>query len=121
MTSPRLVACCTVAVAVVGMALALRPPALAAQAVPPPDTAPRAAADTAATKTAAEIPDSLLAAGDSEASYSVLVARLGVFPDDFEARWRATRAALGLGIMGADPDTRRHWLREADAHVALTA
>jgi tetratricopeptide (TPR) repeat protein len=107
MTSPRLVACSTVAVAVVGMSLALRTPAMAAQTVPPPDTT--------LTKTAAQISDSLLFAGDSEGSYAVLVARLGVFPDDFEARWRATRGALGLGIMGADADTRRHWLQEADA------
>jgi len=67
-------------------------------------------------KSAAEISDSLLAAGDPEVSYAVLVARLGVEPDDYEARWRATRGALGLGIMGADRETRRRWLRQADAH-----
>jgi tetratricopeptide (TPR) repeat protein len=102
MTPARLVASCAVA-----MAFALP---LEGQDVP-------ARADTAARpKSAAEISDSLLTAGDAEASYSVLIARLGVAPDDFEARWRATRAALGLGIMGADADTRRRWLREADAH-----
>ncbi|HSW29361.1 MAG TPA: tetratricopeptide repeat protein [Longimicrobiales bacterium] len=112
MTFPRLVAFRALAVAAAAAAMvpALRP-RLAGQAVPPTDTS----ADTAVAKTAAEVSDSLLAAGDTEASYAVLVARLGVFPDDFEARWRAARAALGLGIMGADADTRRYWLQEADA------
>ncbi len=113
MTSSGLVASCTVTVAAVGMALVLQPLPLAGQTVL--GAVDTAAEDTPATKTAAEISDSLLFAGDSEASYAVLVARLGVEPDDFEARWRATRAALGFGIMGADADTRRSWLREADA------
>lgn len=113
MTVARLVASCTLAAAAAGMGPALRPPPLVGQAVPGAVAA--AVADTSAIKTAAEISDSLLFAGDSEAAYAVLVARLGLEPDDFEARWRATRAALGLGIMGADAETRRRWLREADA------
>ena len=108
MIPARLVASCATAVAALAMAVAPSASPLLGQAASTP-------ADTAAVKSAAEISDSLLAAGDAEASYAVLVARLGVFPDDFEARWRATRAALGLGILGADADTRGHWLREADA------
>jgi hypothetical protein len=57
-----------------------------------------------------------LSAGDVEGSYAVLSARLAGDPDDFEARWRATRGALGLGIAGATREERRPWLREADAH-----
>jgi tetratricopeptide (TPR) repeat protein len=114
MIPARLVVSCAVGIAA-GAALAWPPAPAAGQAAPPPAVKP--APDGAApSKSAAEISDSLLAAGDSEASYAVLVARLGVEPDDYEARWRATRGALGLGIMGADAETRRRWLREADAH-----
>lgn len=109
----RLVAGLAVALAAVGAALAAGRP-VGAQAVPAQETARPDPAS--ADKTAAEISDSLLAEGDSEASYSVLVARLGLVADDYEARWRATRAALGLGIMAPDKETRRRWLREADAH-----
>ncbi|NJD19590.1 MAG: hypothetical protein FIA95_09965 [Gemmatimonadetes bacterium] len=110
MTPPRPAARRAVALAIVGMGLA-------SGALPVHAQATSTAADTAAVeKAAVEISDSLLAAGESEASYSVLVARLGIVPDDYEARWRATRGALGLGIMGADKETRRHWLQEADAH-----
>jgi len=68
------------------------------------------------TATAVQIADSLLSAGDVEGSYAALEAQLDRDPDDFEARWRATRAALGLGIAGATHQERQTRLREADAH-----
>lgn len=87
--------------------LVCAPVALGAQTAPPPPPPERSAV---------EIADSLLGAKDSEGSYAVLAARLEVAPDDFEARWRATRGALGLGIMGPDRESRRAWLRVADEH-----
>lgn len=87
--------------------LACAPSALGAQTtaeLPPPE------------RSAVEMADSLLGVKDTEGSYAVLAARLEAAPDDFEARWRATRAALGLGIMGPDRESRRAWLRVADEH-----
>lgn len=103
------------AAALATLGVLLAPPA--ARLVPPlgAQQAPAQADTVARAKSAVEISDSLLAAGDAEASYAVLVAYLGVAPDDFEARWRATRDALGLGIIAADREARRTWLREADA------
>jgi len=88
------------------------PGALAAQSAPTSD--PAYAAPQASVRSAVEIADSLMTEEDTEGSYAVLAARLEVAPDDFEARWRATRGALGLGIMGADRDIRQVWLRIAD-------
>ena len=65
---------------------------------------------------AVAIADSLLGAGDLPGSYAVLAARLAEAPDDYEARWRATRSALGMGIVGTTHEARRTWLRVADAH-----
>lgn len=62
------------------------------------------------------IADSLFVAGALRESYQALQARLAEAPSDYEARWRATRGALGLGIAGATREERRNWLREADAH-----
>lgn len=104
--------------AVLTSAVALVPLAgQTAQAQAHPIGTATARPDTAdPSRVAALLADSLLAEGESEASYSVLVARLGLAPDDAEARWRATRAALGLGIMDPSREARLRWLREADAH-----
>lgn len=79
--------------------------------------APQSAAKSgphAEVKSAVAVADSLLAAGDLEKSYAVLAVRLAASPDDYEARWRATRGALGLGIVGTTHEIRLEWLREAD-------
>lgn len=110
MTRARLRASWLAALAAAGAVLASSTPPLRAQTPPPKSGAPEEG------KTAAEIADSLFLAGDMEASYAVLTARLGLDPDDFEARWRATRVALGFGIVGATHGERQTWLREADAH-----
>jgi tetratricopeptide (TPR) repeat protein len=61
------------------------------------------------------VADSLMQAGELEASYTVLSTRLAREANDHEARWRATRGALGLGIVGGTHAIRMHWLRVADA------
>ncbi len=68
------------------------------------------------TRSASETADSLFDAMEPVASLDVLEARLEWEPDDFEARWRAARAALVLGIMGSDWVTRDTWFRIAVAH-----
>ena len=66
------------------------------------------------TPSAVEVSDSLLYAGEIRRAYEVLDARLEFEPADFAAAWRAVRAALGLGILGEDHETRLAWLRLAD-------
>lgn len=90
--------------------------AVAGQTTKVPPDAGTGVAPALVERSAVEVADSLLAAFDMEGSYAALTARLEAEPDDFEARWRAARAALGFGITGPDPEARREWLRIADGH-----
>ncbi len=92
------------------------PSGAAAQTRKVPPGAGTGAAPALVEQSAVEVADSLLAAFDMEGSYTALTARLEAEPDDFEARWRATRLAIGFGIMGPDAEARRAWLRIADDH-----
>jgi tetratricopeptide (TPR) repeat protein len=65
---------------------------------------------------AAEVADSLFWALDPLASLDVVESRLEFQPRDFEARWRAARAALVLGVMAEGWTPRDTWFRIAVAH-----
>ncbi len=96
--------------------LSCLPGGLAGQSAAPPSAVRPGESPVALARSAVEIADGLLAENDMEGSYAALVARLEVDPDDFEARWRAARGALGFGIMGPDRQSRTAWLRVADQH-----
>lgn len=64
--------------------------------------------------TAVEVADSLASAGRMEEAFALLSARLDVAPGDPEALVLATRAALGLGMVGTSAPVRLYWLRTAD-------
>ncbi len=64
--------------------------------------------------------DSLFFAMDPRAAYTRLAARIEVAPDDYEVRWRASRAALVLGVMADDRGVKGDWLRIAE-HQASEA
>ena len=71
---------------------------------------------TALVQSAADRADSLFSALEPVASLDVAEARLEFEPDDFDARWRAARAALVLGTMAEGWTTRDTWFRIAVAH-----
>lgn len=60
--------------------------------------------------------DSLFDAMDPEGALQRLESRLAVAPGDAEARWRAARAALVLGVMAHGRRARVAWLTVAEAH-----
>ncbi len=91
----------------VGLATALTTLRLGAQS-------PVTERDALNTASAIAVADSLFAANAMERSYTLLAERLRQSPGDYDLRWRATRAALGLGIAGASSDVRIGWLRQAD-------
>jgi tetratricopeptide (TPR) repeat protein len=62
------------------------------------------------------VADSLFFGMDPLGALDRLEARLEVAPRDEEARWRAARAALALGLLEDDPGRRLQWLRVADQH-----
>ena len=55
--------------------------------------------------------DRLLDSGAVRASFDLLAAHLTAEPDDFDARWRAARAAVFLGIMAGDARAGASWYR----------
>lgn len=75
-----------------------RPPAIVAPPVAP------------LVRPAVEAADSLFDALDAVGALRRLEARIEAEPDDFEALWRAGRAALSLGVIARDADARRGWL-----------
>jgi len=68
-------------------------------------------------RSAVEEADSLFDALDARAALDRLRIRLEVAPDDFEARWRAARAALAFAVMTSRGAERANLLREGEAHA----
>ena len=99
-------------VLVLGLALAagvLARPAAAQSEPGGPAAAPRAEAIARA--------DSLLQAERVEDAMATLDERLRTAPDDFEARWRAARAAVTLGILASGTDDENAWFRRGVVHA----
>ena len=63
--------------------------------------------------TAVATADSLFFSMEPLASFRRLEARLDIAPSDYEAGWRAARAALILGVIEKDRELTDHWLRIA--------
>lgn len=67
--------------------------------------------------------DALLESGDAPASLGLLEAVLVEFPHNFEARWRAVRGEVVMGLLTPDRETRNAWFRraaeEGDSALAL--
>src|SRR5689334_10679295 len=61
--------------------------------------------------------DSLRAAGQVEAALRVLEERLTSRPDDVDARWRAARAAVSLGILATGTEVENRWYRLGSEHA----
>lgn len=61
--------------------------------------------------------DALLESGEARASLAILEAVLEEDPDDFDARWRAARGAVVVGLLTPDRDTRNEWFRRAVDHA----
>jgi tetratricopeptide (TPR) repeat protein len=57
--------------------------------------------------------DALLEAGDARASLDLLEAVVAETPGDFEARWRAVRAEVVMGLLTRDRAERNAWFRRA--------
>lgn len=57
--------------------------------------------------------DMLYLAGEPEQSYDVLTKRIEAEPDDFEALWRAARAAVVVGIAQQDYRDQNRWFDPA--------
>ena len=66
--------------------------------------------------TAVAAADSLFFSMEPLASFRRLEARVDVAPNDYEARWRAARAALVLGVIEDDRERTDRWLRIAVQH-----
>lgn len=64
-----------------------------------------------------DIADSLFLASNVQRALAVLSDRLDVAPDDFEALWRGTRAAVALGILTEDRSRKLQMLRLADHYA----
>ena len=54
--------------------------------------------------------DSLFFSIEPLASFRRLEARMDIAPSDYEARWRAARAALILGVIEEDRELTDYWL-----------
>ena len=63
--------------------------------------------------TAIATADSLFFSMEPLASFRRLEARMDIAPSDYEARWRAARAALILGVIEEDRERTDRWLRLA--------
>ena len=61
--------------------------------------------------------DSLLGAERVEDALAALDARLSDDPADFEARWRAARAAVYLGILASGTEIENGWFRRGAEHA----
>lgn len=61
--------------------------------------------------------DRLLNAGDVGKALGLLEAHLSNHPDDFEAQWRAARAAVYMGILATGTDIENAWYRRGIAHA----
>ena len=61
--------------------------------------------------------DALLAAEQVREALERLEARLARVPTDREARWRAARAAVYLGILATGTDIENGWFRRGAAHA----
>jgi len=61
--------------------------------------------------------DRLLGAGEVRTSLELLEARLASHPDDFEAQWRAARAAVYMGILATGTDIENAWYRRGVVHA----
>lgn len=73
-------------------------------------------APTPLVQSASDRADSLFWAMNPVASLDVVETRLEFQPDDFEARWRAARAALVMGTMAEGWTVRDTWFRIAVSH-----
>ena len=62
--------------------------------------------------------DSLFFSMEPLASFRRLEARVDIAPSDYEARWRAARAALILGVIEEDRERTGRWLRIAVQHAS---
>jgi tetratricopeptide (TPR) repeat protein len=61
--------------------------------------------------------DNLMAGGNIEASLDLLETYLESHPNDFEARWRAARAAVYMGILATGTEIENRWYRRGIAHA----
>jgi tetratricopeptide (TPR) repeat protein len=61
--------------------------------------------------------DALLESGNAYASLELLEALLAEAPGNFEARWRAARCAVVVGLLTPGRDERNAWFRRAVAHA----
>lgn len=86
--------------------------------LPESDSVSRSQAPKALLRDSHERADSLMAVSDMPGAYQVLATRLEVVPGDPEALWRATRAALILGILADDREESLAWTRIADGYGA---
>ena len=65
--------------------------------------------------------DSLFDAWETQAAYELLAARIDRLPHDYEARWRAARAGLVLGILEDDEELEVVWFERAATHGTAAA
>jgi tetratricopeptide (TPR) repeat protein len=82
------------------------PPPLARVQPPAPSVAPEV-----------QEADALLAAEQVREALQRLEARLARVPSDREARWRAARAAVYLGILATGTEVENGWFRRGAAHA----
>lgn len=75
------------------------------------------ASDGPLSRSTAALGDSLYLAGDLNGAMTLLDERLTSVPDDFDALWRETRAALTLGILAERRDDKVRWLQVASRHA----
>ena len=61
--------------------------------------------------------DAMVASGRIEEALHELEAQLANDPSDFEARWRAARAAVYLGILATGTDIENGWYRKGAEHA----
>ena len=60
--------------------------------------------------------EALYEAGDASAAFAVIERQLRDAPDDYEARWKAARAAVSIGLLRPTEDEQNAWYRVGIEH-----
>jgi pimeloyl-ACP methyl ester carboxylesterase len=88
---------------------------------PGPGAGQIVAVEAAPSAGAVERADALYQAGDAEGAFALLDRHLASAPEDYEARWKASRAAVSVGLLRPSEDEQNAWYRTGMAHGAEAA
>jgi tetratricopeptide (TPR) repeat protein len=76
------------------------------------------AAGRAPSADAVERADELYHVGDAQGAFALLERHVAGAPDDYEARWKASRAAVSIGLLQPTEEEQNAWYRVGMTHGA---